>query len=116
MIRSFLTSTIVYIAYLLLPQAAYALYTINDIKTTSFTDISSFVSFIIGAIFSPLVTIFISLGVIAFVYGIAKYVYSGGDAKQREQGRKMMVYGIVAIFVMVSFWGLAKLIANTFGF
>ena len=74
----------------------------------------SLASFFIFTIVNPLVISIIGLAVVYFLWGVAKYILHSGDAKAREEGRNMMIYGIIAIFVMVSMYGLVNLLKTTF--
>jgi glycerol-3-phosphate acyltransferase PlsY len=40
---------------------------------------------------------------------------AGGDEEKRTTGRNTMIYGIVAIFVILSVWGLVNILNGTFG-
>lgn len=65
---------------------------------------------------NPLIGLCTGLAVLAFVWGIAKYVGSAGDEKKKESGRNIMVYGTIALFVLFSFWGIVKFIkTDVFG-
>jgi hypothetical protein len=50
---------------------------------------------------------------LAFFWGAVKYIWSVGTGK--EEGRKIMMWGILAIFVISSVWGLIKFINGTLG-
>ena len=71
---------------------------------------------IISNIFKPIIPFVVSLTVAYFLWGTAMYITYAGEVTKREEGRKMMLRGIIALFVMTSFWGLAKIVSNTFGF
>ncbi len=60
------------------------------------------------------VPIIFTLAFIYFILGVIKYVISDSE-KDKEKGRNFMIWGIVALFAMVSVWGLVKVIGNTFG-
>jgi hypothetical protein len=64
---------------------------------------------------NALIPMLVSLSIIVFMIGIIKYIAGAGDATKREEGRTFMLYGIVALFVMVSIWGLVGIISGTFG-
>ncbi len=57
----------------------------------------------------------ISLSVIVFVIGVIKYIAGADDSAKRTEGRNFMIYGLVALFVMVSVWGLVGILQGTFG-
>lgn len=61
-----------------------------------------------------LIPILITLAVIYFFWGLANYILKSGT-EEKENGREIMIWGIVALFVMVSIWGLVGLIGSTFG-
>ncbi|GMQ95222.1 MAG: hypothetical protein BMS9Abin13_335 [Patescibacteria group bacterium] len=69
----------------------------------------------IGNIIGALIPLLIGLGALYFIWGVSKYVLHGEDATKREEGRSMMIYGIIALFVMVSVWGLVNVLVSTFG-
>jgi hypothetical protein len=64
---------------------------------------------------SALIPLLITLSVIVFIIGIIKYIAGADEATKREEGRNFMIYGIVALFVIVSVWGLVGVIQGTFG-
>lgn len=57
---------------------------------------------------------FLGLAVLGFLWGVLKYVAAGSDEKKLAEGRAVIGYGLVAIFVMVSFFGLALIIKRSF--
>ena len=71
-------------------------------------------NFIIGCVLTRTAYLIIVAAIVVFLYGIFKFVSAEGDDKQG--GRELMVWGIIGIFVMVSFWGLVAILQNTFKF
>lgn len=59
--------------------------------------------------------IVIALAVVYFLYGVTQYIMQAGNEEKRTEARNTMIWGIVAIFVMVSVWGLVNLLQDTFG-
>ena len=51
-----------------------------------------------------LIPIVFSLALLLFFWGVVKYIWSEGQG--RGDGKKIMVWGIIALFVMVSVWGI----------
>ncbi len=60
------------------------------------------------------IPIVITLALIYFLWGVASYIMSSGDEEKRKEARNVMIWGIIALFVMVSVWGLVRFIGNTF--
>src|SRR5262249_43382447 len=70
--------------------------------------VSSLINYAIG--------ILIGVAIIAFFYGMIKYLFGAtGDATQKGKAAKLMIYGILSIAVMLSVYGLVRLLQNTFG-
>jgi len=63
---------------------------------------------------SQAVIILISLAVVFFLYGILKYITAGDDEEKRSKMKNVMIYGIIGLFVMISFWGIVNILINTF--
>ncbi len=78
----------------------------------SIADIFHLVGCILAVAVLPML---VTVAVVVFIVGILKYIINADEASEREQGRKFMIYGIVALFVMVSIWGLVGIIQSTFG-
>ena len=55
------------------------------------------------------------LAVLFFFYGIAKYISQAGNEKAAKEGKSIMIYGVIAIFVISSVFGIIKFIGNTLG-
>lgn len=67
------------------------------------------------ALMDLVVPILIGLAVIAFLWGVLRYVFSAGSEEKRKEGRNFMIYGLIGIVVMVSVWGLVAFVQSTFG-
>lgn len=78
------------------------------------SDFKSLIKAITENVFNPLVGILLALALIYFLWGVVKYTQSVGDETKRKEGVTMMTYGIIALFVMVSVWGLVTVLKNTF--
>ncbi len=57
----------------------------------------------------------IGLAMLFFLYGLMKFVLSAGDEEKKKEGQQIMIWGIVALFVMVSVWGLVNLLGEETG-
>ncbi len=65
-----------------------------------------------GGIIRALIPIVIGLGVLIFLWGVLQYVLRSDDAG-KAQGRTFMLWGIIALFVMVSVWGLVNILRSS---
>lgn len=66
-------------------------------------------------ILKPVAPILIGLALVIFFYGLIKFIAASGKEESIAQGRRLMTWGIIALFVIVSVWGLVGLLSNTFG-
>lgn len=56
-----------------------------------------------------------ALAVVAFFWGLALYIFKAGDTSANARGLQLMIWGIIALFVMASVWGLVALLQETIG-
>ena len=61
------------------------------------------------------IPIVFGLALLFFFYGIAKFVLHAGDEKKIEEGKNLMIYGTIAMFVLVSVYGIIKTIGGNLG-
>lgn len=64
---------------------------------------------------ASLIPIFFGLAIIYFFWGLIKYIQSAGDPKAAGEGKSIMIYGVIAIAVMVSIYGLVAWLQVVFG-
>lgn len=69
---------------------------------------------IIGQLISAATPIVVALALIFFFWGLAQFIYNSGDTEKRGQAIQIMIYGIIALFIMVSIWGIIGVLQTTF--
>lgn len=62
-----------------------------------------------------LIPLVAGIAFIVFLYGLGQFVLHAGESDAREEGRRLMIWGLVGLFVMFSVWGLVFFFAQTFG-
>ena len=55
------------------------------------------------------------LALLYFFWGLAKFILAAGDEEAREKGKSIMIWGIVALFIIVSVWGLVAWLGTLLG-
>jgi hypothetical protein len=83
---------------LLLPFVTFAQ---NDAINAFVTTINGWVSLLMPTL--------IAIALVLFLWGVLRYLFSK-DGVTKKEARDFMMWGIVALFVMVSVWGLVKVI------
>lgn len=68
----------------------------------------------IGGLVNLATPIVIGLALLAFFWGLVKYIFAGAD-EDKAAGKSLMIGGIIAIFVMVSIVGIVRFVGGAFG-
>lgn len=69
----------------------------------------------IRSLVSALVPLLVAIAVVVFIVGVLRYVTAGESEDKRANARNLMIYGIIAIFVIVSIWGLVAILQQITG-
>ena len=93
-------------SFILLPGIVFAAPAEN-----TFAGVLQYLERVLESIVLPLL---VGFTVVYFVWGLLKYVGSGADEKTREEGKNVMVFGVISLFVIVSVWGLINFLVLTF--
>jgi hypothetical protein len=68
---------------------------------------------LINGVFVPLI---FAIAFLVFIYGVAKaYIFSNGEPAKVSEGHKLIMWGLIGFFVMISVWGIVNVIANSAG-
>jgi hypothetical protein len=86
----------------LTPLFALAQTTLGDILAT------------IGDLVNTLIPIAVAIALLFFFWGLAQYILKASDEDGRKAARDTMIWGIIALFVIVSVWGLVQILQDTF--
>ena len=55
------------------------------------------------------------LALLVFLWGLAKFIFSvSGDEKAVAEGKNLMKWGLIALFILVSFWSIVALVHGDF--
>lgn len=69
----------------------------------------------IGNLVNLATPIVVGLALLAFFWGLVKYIFSADSDDAKKQGVRLMVGGIIAIFVIVSIVGIVRWIGTSLG-
>ena len=60
-----------------------------------------------GRLVDNLIGVVTAIGLLVFFWGLVKFIFHiGGDEKAVDEGKRIMKWGLLALFVMVSVWGI----------
>lgn len=86
----------------------------------SFVAALTFATFIdkIVTILQGLVSLAIALSILLFFWGALRFLWfrKNGDSKGIKEAGNMLAWALIALFVMVSIWGIIALFQETLGF
>lgn len=77
------------------------------------SNLTTLISFV-GDTINRLIPVVIALAVLTFFWGLVGYIFKAGG-KGGAKSKDIMIAGILGLFVMVSIWGLIRLLQNTLG-
>ena len=70
----------------------------------------------VARLVGALVPVLITLALVVFFWGLVRYLWSSkGSAEKLEENKKLMIWGLVVLFVMVSVWGIVRLAQDALG-
>lgn len=95
--------TFAFLAVAFMPLVTYA----DNIK-----DLKGLITYVVG-ILNSIVPLLFALALVGFIWGIVKYIYAASPQALGE-ARNYIIFSIIAIAVMLSVWGLALMLKNTF--
>ncbi len=97
---------------LALISSVWALPLLAAAQVRNIYDAANLITNIINNVLVPLV---FAISFVVFIWGVFSYFIASGDSdEKRENGKKLMLYGIVGFFLMVSVWGLVNILLGTF--
>lgn len=84
-------------------------------------DIDTLILKINKNIVNPFIAFLFVLATLLFLYGLFQFFFADkvggaeGGATARETGKRHMVWGLVGMFLMISVFGIMRVIVNTLG-
>jgi len=69
---------------------------------------------IVGNIIALATPVVVALALIYFFWGLSKFILHADDETERAKGKQIMMWGIVALFVMLTIWGIIRVLQLTF--
>ncbi len=62
-----------------------------------------------------LIPIVFAVALLVFLWGLGIFVFKAGSEEARTEGRRLMFWGVIALFVMSSIWGLVAFLVDGLG-
>jgi len=77
------------------------------------TDVTS-LTYKLTNIGNTAIQILIAFAVIFIIYNIVRYIINADNPEKRDPYGKAVLWSIVGLFVILSIWGLVRILTNTF--
>jgi hypothetical protein len=66
-------------------------------------------------IVNPIIFLLFAVALLMFIWGVIRYIGKSGDASDREQGQRHMLWGLIGLTIMAGAWGIVRLLSATIG-
>lgn len=83
------------------------------VSAQAITDINS-LTYKLTNIGNVVIQILIAFAVIYIIFQVIRYIMNGDKPDERTVIGKGILWGIVGLFVILSIWGLVRILTNTF--
>ena len=80
----------------------------------AYADVDTFIKSVNGLILNPLIILLFALATLYFVYGLVEFLANAESEEKKTAGKNHMLWGIIGLAVMISVWGILKIVMNTF--
>ncbi len=97
-----------------LPHIAHAAESAFD-KASKNPAINNLVTGVMQWIVLPVLEGFFAFTLLVFIWGVVGLIRSGDDPKAREKGQQHILWGVIGMVIMISAYGIIRVIANTIG-
>lgn len=64
-------------------------------------------------IVNPVVTLMVGVAVLYFLWGVFQFIRNAESSEERKKGGMNMLWGSIGLFIMVSAYGIVRLIVGT---
>ena len=78
-------------------------------------DITDFLNKVNRAIVNPLILLLFGIALLVFIWGLFRFITSAESDEGREIGKKNILWGLIGMVIMISVFGIIRLIMGTFG-
>ncbi|MBU6388675.1 hypothetical protein KGQ72_02295 [Patescibacteria group bacterium] len=94
-----------------------ATFAVPLVSLAAINNVSDAGSFVINTINNVLVPVLFAVAFIVFLWGAFKVFILGSQSEEtKENGKNLMLWGLIGFFVMVSVWGLVNILTGTVSF
>ena len=68
------------------------------------------------SLYGLLLPILIGLSFLLFFWGVARFILHANNEKEVAIGKSYMIWGVIALFILTTIWGIVQFMSNELGF
>ncbi len=89
--------------------------TVTEIcSSNSMKDITGIINWASCLLYKTVVPFLFALATVGFIWGIMQYYLNPDNEEKRKKGKNFIIGGLIALFVMLSIWGIVGILTGTF--
>ena len=66
-------------------------------------------------VLETLIPLLMIVATVVFLWGVIRFITAGGDEDKIREGRSLIIWGLIGLFVMVAVWGIVEILGQTLG-
>lgn len=70
-------------------------------------------SWFLNLVFGPLMPLLFAAALLWFIWGLTEFIRAADNSEERLRGKRRMLWGILALFFMVTFLGITTIFTQT---
>lgn len=84
----------------------------SSLKSSNVNEVVSLVTCTITGFIVPAI---VTLAIVLFMWGVIQTILNPTDEEARKKAKEFIMWGIIALVVITSIWGIVKIFTSTFG-
>jgi len=81
---------------------------VSSAQSLNFSPIATLIN-AVAKIIGALVPVLVTLALVVFLWGLVRYLWGGAAKADLQSAKRLMGWGLIILFVMVSVWGIVAL-------
>jgi hypothetical protein len=78
------------------------------------TDIGGIINWASCLLYKSVIPLLFAIATVAFIWGVMQYYLNPENEEKRKKGKSFIIGGLIALFVMLSMWGIVGILTGTF--